>query len=295
MGLKAKILTLAFTFFFMTANLPALQIHKERSIYRNIVITENKGKRCMRFETRRRSISNQACLMIKEPEILVFEYTQSLMAGLSFNSTPRNILIIGLGGGSLPTALHKLLPDSEITSVEIDPSVVKLAKKYFNYQENDKLKTEIKDGRVFVKRAIKKNKNFDWIILDAFNGDYIPEHLLTVEFLTEIKTLLSDGGLLSANTFNSSRLYDYESVTYQKVFKAIRVLKSATKGNRIIFACKCENIDQKSKIDQNLRDELVALGVEIDPILARMSNKIDWDTSVRPLTDQYSPANLLNQ
>ena len=295
MGLKAKILTLAFALLFMTANLSALQIHKERSIYRNIVITESKGKRCMRFETRRRSVSNQACVMIKNPEKLVFEYTQSLMAGLSFNSTPRNILIIGLGGGSLPTALHKLLPDSEIISVEIDPSVVKLAKKYFNYQENDKLKTEIKDGRVFVKRAIKKNKNFDWIILDAFNGDYIPEHLLTVEFLTEIKTLLSDGGLLTANTFNSSRLYDYESVTYQKVFKAIRVLKSATKGNRIIFACKCKNIDQKSKIDQNLRDELVALGVEIDLILARMSNKIDWDTSVRPLTDQYSPANLLNQ
>ena len=54
-------------------------------------------------------------------------------------------------------------------------------------------------------------------MLDAFDGEYIPEHLMTVEFL-EMRDLLSDDGVLVANTFASSKLYDYESATYAEAF-----------------------------------------------------------------------------
>ena len=273
----------------------AKTIHKERSIYRNIVITESKHIRCMQFESRRREIANQACINLRNKKELVFEYAHAMMAGLAFNQTPKRILIIGLGGGTLPNAFSELLPDSEITSVEIDPAVVKLAKQYFSYKESDKIKTVVKDGRVFVKRALKNNEKFDWIILDAFNGDYIPEHLLTVEFLQETKSLLTKGGLLAANTFTSSKLYDYESVTYQKVFNDLMILKSPTKGNRIIFACNCTNISEKIAVDQDLKNRLRPFNVKLHKLMRRLSNKVDWDTSVQPLTDQFSPANLLNQ
>ena len=295
MRLKRSYLLVILSVLVISSTLSARQIHKERSVYRNIVITENKGKRCMRFETRRRSISNQACIRVRNPDQLVFEYTRSLMAGLSFNSQPKNILIIGLGGGSLPMAFNKILPESNVTSVEIDPAVVKLAKKYFNYQESKTIKTAVQDGRVFIKRAIKRKQQFDWIILDAFNGDYIPEHLLTVEFLAEVKMLLSEGGLLSANTFTGSRLYDYESVTYQSVFDKLLILSSATKGNRIIFACNCDDIEKRIDVSDQLTASLERIGVDIAPLVSRFNAEINWDTSVKPLTDQYSPANLLNQ
>ncbi len=195
----------------------------------------------------------------------------------------------------MPTTFAKILPETEIISVEIDPAVAKLAKKYFYYSESGKIKTAIKDGRVYIKRALKKQQTFDWIILDAFNGDYIPEHLLTVEFLTEAKNLLVPGGLLSANTFNGSKLYDYESVTYQSVFDQLQILPSLTKGNRIIFACNCENLAGKIKVNQQIKKALVPFGVDLDSLVSRLTNKVDWDTSVRPLTDQFSPANLLNR
>ncbi len=295
MRIKVKYLFGFLLLFCFCSNLSARTIHKERSIYRNIVIVEQNNKRCMRFETRRRSVSNQACINLQDQDKLVFEYTQSLMAGLAFNPSPKRILIIGLGGGTLPKTFAKILPQTEVVSVEIDPAVAKLAKKYFYYEENDKTQTAIKDGRVYIKRALKKQQTFDWIILDAFNGDYIPEHLLTVEFLTEAKSLLVPGGLLSANTFNGSRLYDYESVTYQSVFKELQILHSVTKGNRIIFACNCEKLSSKINVDQQLKTALVPFGVDLDSLVKRLSSKIDWDTSVPPLTDQFSPANLLNQ
>jgi len=280
---------------FISCNLSAKTIHKERSIYRNIVITEKNELRCMRFESRQRSISNQACIDLKNKDRLVFEYTQSIMAGLAIKPSPERILIIGLGGGSLPKAFSKILPDTEIVSVEIDPAVAKLAKKYFDYVENDKIKTSIKDGRVYIKRAIKQKQKFDWIILDAFNGDYIPEHLLTKEFLEETKTLLAPNGLLSANTFSGSKLYDYESVTYQSVFDHLKVLRSPTKGNRIIFACKCDEFPEKFVLDELTRNKLLLLGIDLSALIRRLSNEVDWDTSVSPLTDQFSPANLLNR
>lgn len=279
----------------LSFELTARTIHTERSIYRNITIVENNQKRCMRFETRRRSISNQACLNLNAKDKLVFEYTQSIMAGLAFNPSPKKILIIGLGGGTLPMTFAKILPETEVVSVEIDPAVAKLAKKYFYYAETDKIKTSIKDGRVYIKRAVKQKQSFDWIILDAFNGDYIPEHLLTVEFLNETKALLAPGGLLSANTFNGSKLYDYESVTYQNVFDELRILPSISKGNRIIFACNCDKLGDRFKLDLPIKTALLPLGVDLDSLVKRLSSKVDWDTSVPPLTDQFSPANLLNQ
>ncbi len=278
-----------------TSQITAKELHRERSLYRNVIVTEKNKIRCMRFETRRKKVSNQACINLKTPDKLVFEYTQSILSGLAYNASPKNILIIGLGGGVLPQTFEKLLPNTVITSVEIDPAVVSIAKKYFNYKESDRIKTSTQDGRVFVKRALRKKQTYDWIILDAFNGDYIPEHLLTIEFLQEIKSLLSDNGILSANTFSSSELYNYESVTYQAVFNQLQILQSPTKGNRIIFACNCKNFQKPPELTKKLAYQLDNYGVDLDYLVARISTKVDWDESVKPLTDQHSPANLLKR
>ena len=280
---------------FLSLDISAKTIHKEKSIYRNIVITEKNSRRCMQFETRRRSASNQACIDLKNKDSLVFEYTRSIMVGLALNPSPKRILVIGLGGGSLAKIFAKIVPQSEVVSVEIDPAVVKLAKRYFDYTETEKITTQIKDGRVYVKRALIKKERFDWIILDAFNGDYIPEHLLTTEFLTEVKTLLSPGGIVSANTFTGSKLYDYESVTYQSVFEHLKILKSPTKGNRIIFACNCDFSKANIRIEQPLIDTLAKYSIDIEMLSNRLSNRVDWKTNLKPLSDQFSPSNLLNQ
>jgi len=292
--MKSLLILISIGLVFSTS-LIAKTIHKERSIYRNVVITENKNIRCMKFETRRKKTSNQACINLDNKTELVFEYAHSVLTGLAYNPDPKRILIIGLGGGSLPNAFKELVPDAEVVSVEIDPAVAKLARQYFDYIETDKIKTKIMDGRVYVKRALKKQQYFDWIILDAFNGDYIPEHLLTMEFLSEVKQLLKPNGLLSANTFNASKLYDYESVTYQAVFNELRILKSPSKGNRIIFACNCDKIDQKLQWDGQLAARLAPYGTDLEMLVNRISAEVNWDTSVKPLTDQFSPANLLIQ
>ncbi|MEE4246319.1 MAG: fused MFS/spermidine synthase [Kangiellaceae bacterium] len=272
------------------------KLHTERSLYRNISVIQDHYLRCMVFETRKENPPYQTCVDQRNKKKLVFNYTKLTLSGLLAQPNASNILVLGLGGGTLPMTLSQLLPNATITSVEIDPVVVKLAKEYFDYVESDKIITKTQDARLFVKRAVIKQQTFDWIILDAFNGDYIPEHLMTEEFLQEVKSILSENGVVTANTFSTSKLYDHESTTYQKVFGDFYNVKRRGSGNRIILASNSSRLLSMERIEasaEKLNTLLKSYDVNTSWLLNRFSQRIDWDINARTLTDQYSPANLL--
>ncbi|MDO6652412.1 fused MFS/spermidine synthase [Colwellia sp. 1_MG-2023] len=277
-------------------------IHQERSLYRNILVEDNNDLRCLKFNTRSTQ-TQQSCFLKSQPDHLVFNYTKLLMASLLFNTQPKRILIVGLGGGTMSNTLAQLYPQSEINNIEIDPAVIKVARDYFGFLESNKIKTYAQDGRIFIKRALLKKESYDWIILDAFNGDYIPEHLMTKEFLQEAKALLSDNGILSANTFSLSKLYAHESATYKAVFGDFYQVTNNANSNRIIVVSKngfsnnrINNSLNKQNIDK-LDKTLSYYGVDIPLLYRKMintKNNQDWPNDTRVLTDQFSPANLLN-
>jgi spermidine synthase len=267
-------------------------IHSERSLYRNIFVTEDGDLRCMTFR-RATEGTRQTCFEKSKPENLYFPYARMMMGSLYLNPDPQRILIVGLGGGTLPMAIRRLLPDSTIDVVEIDAAVTKAARQFFNFKEDDKLKVSEEDGRVFVKRAIAAGTRYDLIMLDAFEDDYIPEHLLTKEFLLEVKSILTPNGVVAANTFSSSGLYPYESATYENTFGKFYNLKSS---NRVIWAqngelTSNETLNANAKL---LEPKLEAIGVRSGFLFTMMNASKDWDANTRILTDQYAPSNLLN-
>ncbi len=269
-------------------------IHTEKSLYRNILVYEEDGQRCMSF-SRRNQTTRQTCQSLTDPDQFVFTYTQMMMGALYLNPHPHAILIIGLGGGVLPTALARMFPETRIDIVEIDPAVVKVARQFFGFNPDQRVQVFEEDGRVFVKRAGKSGRHYDLIMLDAFDHEYIPEHLLTQEFLFEIKVLLTADGVLAANTFSTSRLYHHESTTYQAVFGPFYNLRVQMK-NRIVLA-KMDGLPPLDTIKANataLEEKLKPLGFGSDWLLPLFSTERDWDPNARILTDQYSPSNLLN-
>ena len=183
----------------------------------------------------------------------------------------------------------------ESTYIEIDDAVVRVAKQYFSFAQSDHMKVFVSDARVYVKRALQRGQQYDMIILDAFTGDYIPEHLMTREFFQELKQLMTGDGTLIANTFSDSRLYHHESVTYQQAFETFFNLKMSYTGNRVIIATTqpLPGLNELKARARQLADRLDLYGVKIETYPDHMSTEIDWDSSKRPLTDQFSPANLL--
>lgn len=267
-------------------------VHSERSLYREVLVYEDGSVRCMCF-TRNCRVGRQTCMNKQAPDRFVMNYTQMMMSALFVKPAPRSILIIGLGGGTLPRALHRVLPNATIDVVEIDPAVVRVAQKFFGFSQNERVRVAEADGRVFVKRAQRERRQYDIVMLDAFDHEYIPEHLLTREFLQEVASLLAPGGVLAANTFSSSRLYDHESATYAAVFGTFYNLK---RDNRVILAVKGE-LPPKNVITRNaaqFSQPFAAFEIPIDRHLDMFSTRVDWDRQARVLTDQYSPANLLN-
>ncbi len=267
-------------------------LHSERSLYREVLVYETGSMRCMCF-TRNCRVGRQSCLDVRNPDRFVLNYTRMMLGSLYLKPQPSTILVIGLGGGTLPRALSTLVPGATIDAVEIDPAVVKVAQQYFFFRPSERVRVSEMDGRVFVKRALREGRRYDLIMLDAFDHEYIPEHLLTREFLTEVKTLLTPGGIVAANTFSSSGLYDHESTTYQAVFGSFFNLKSE---NRVIFASNAPLPDAQSLTETSKRfvTPFAALGVNAEQIRGLFNTKMDWDPKARVLTDQYSPANLLN-
>ena len=272
------------------------QIHEERSLYRNILVTEDSTRRCMRFTITRLVGQNQSCRYLENPERLVFPYAKMVLSSLLVQDDPQRILIVGLGGATLPDTYSLLFPEAEILISEIDQAVVDVAREYFDFEETDRIKVEVVDARVHIKRAALRGEKFDLVILDAFNGEYIPEHLMTREFLQEVKSLLPEDGMVVANTFSTSRLYDAESATYENVFGEIYSLNMSGTGNRVIIASNQPLPDRQTLRERvpQWRDKLLRFDMDLRDYPQYMDTDADWDRDARLLTDQYSPANLLN-
>ncbi|MGO2167664.1 spermidine synthase [Pseudoalteromonas sp. AOP31-A2-14] len=273
-------------------------IYKERSLYRNILVEETADLRCLKFDEKSRK-SSQSCMYKSKPNKLVFNYTKMTFASLLMIDNPQNVLIIGLGGGTLSNVIHELYPNAAIENVEIDPAVIKVARDYFSFIETDKVTSKVQDGRIFIKRAALKKEQYDWVILDAFNGDYIPEHLLTKEFFAEVQSVLAPDGVVAANTFSSSKLYQHESATYAAVFGDFINVSTDKNSNRIILAG-LDEMPSEEALDARV-NKLAPMLKKYDVDIEKLRNSLfytkgnrDWPEDTKVLTDQYSPANLLN-
>ena len=120
-GLLLGLLTLGLALWLHCQATPRL-IHTEPSQFSPVVVYEQAGARCMAFESIH-APGRQTCVGLDEPDKMRFEYTRMMMSALFAKPDPQSILLIGLGGGTLPRALHTLLPKATIDTVELDPAV----------------------------------------------------------------------------------------------------------------------------------------------------------------------------
>ena len=278
------------------APLGAEVIHEEASLYRNILVRQLGSERCLLF-TVRRSDRNQSCIDLDDPDRLVFPYARMMLAGLLVNPEPKRILMVGLGGGSLPRTFAALFPEAEQDIVEIDEAVVRVAEEYFLFEPTERMEVHVRDARVFVKRALAAGETWDYVMLDAFTGDYIPEHLMTREFLEEVRGVLAPGGVLVANTFASSQLHEHESATYAEVFPHVAELRLPITLNRILLATAdaWPGEETLAARAEALVAPLRRFAVDPRTLARNVDPDFEFDRQVRVLTDQYAPVNLLRE
>ncbi len=208
-------------------------LYEKPSLFGTIVVTEEQeGLRVLRFS---RGGARQSLVKLGDPEYLGLPYAPVVFVGLALCAEPRRMLVVGLGGGTLPMFLRRHYPDAVIDAVDIDPDVVDVAKRFFGFREDAGMRAHVDDGRRFIEQA---QRPYDAIFLDAFGSAELPAHLTTQEFLHAVRRAVKPDGVVIGNVWGRdyNPLFDAMVRTYQEVFDELVILDVRGAGNKILLA-----------------------------------------------------------
>jgi spermidine synthase len=128
-----------------------------------------------------------------------------MVMGVANQEQPWRVGVIGLGIGTL--AAYGRNAD-RMVFYELDPDVVTIAQNsaYFSYLHDSAAEIEVVvgDARLSLEAELQagKERGFDLLVVDAFNSDAIPVHLLTREAFEIYKRHLRAGGALALHISN---------------------------------------------------------------------------------------------
>ena len=122
--------------------------------------------------------------LVESGFLLTNIWSKGINAHIPKSFSPNTILILGLGGGSNTILVSKRYPKAKITAVEIDAKMVDIAKKYYKINRVKNLKIVISDAIDFIDNL--KNTTYDLILVDCFEGKYIPKKLQDPLFIKKV-------------------------------------------------------------------------------------------------------------
>lgn len=204
------------------------------TVYNSLTV-ERKGSIVELRARARGTEALESAVDLNDPLKLVVHYTRSLYGALYLRPKPQRVLMIGLGGAGFHRLFAAAYPDALLHTVELDPKVLELCETRMGFTPTKNTPVTIMDGRMFVKR---NREQWDWLILDAFRGGFVPPHLKTEEFYRECAARLSDRGVFVSNLHATSQLYFSDLKTIQKVFPQVVLFETLGRGNVIAVAVK---------------------------------------------------------
>ncbi|XP_007525255.1 eEF1A lysine and N-terminal methyltransferase isoform X1 [Erinaceus europaeus] len=210
---------------------------------------------------------------------LCCEHHKAMIAGLALLQnpellleTPLTLLVVGLGGGSLPIFVHDHFPKAYVDAVEIDPSMLDVAKRWFGFSLSERMKVHIEDGLKYISsRAEEKAPpSYDVIMFDVDSKDPAlgmscpPPAFVDPSFLQKVKCILSPEGVFILNLVcRDVKLKDSVLACLQDIFPVLYVRRIDGEVNEILFCQLCpewkretaELLKGAQALEQTLRPE----------------------------------------
>lgn len=199
-------------------------------LYDKPFVIEDDGSRCLYFT--RAFIQSE--MRLADPYGLEFAYTRKMMGFLLFLPEPREVLMLGLGGGSLAKYCHRHLPAARITVVEVDPQVIAFREQFLLPPDGARFRVVQAEAAGYIAQCGDRP---DVVLIDAFDRDGVAPSLATREFYEDVRGLLGSQGLLVANLVGvkAERMAHLEMI--RRVFDGnVILLPVADDGNYVAFA-----------------------------------------------------------
>lgn len=168
--------------------------------------------------------TSYSAAMYLDSDELVFDYSKYYILYEMFKSDVDRVLVMGGGAYSIPKAYLQTLPNAQIDSSEIEPSLIPLSEKYFRLKDDPRMHNYIEDGRRMLHDT---DKRYDVMFSDVYHSMYsVPAHFTTTEFMELVRDRLTPDGVFIANLIGSAEHRDRSFVwseirTMQTVFPQV--------------------------------------------------------------------------
>jgi MFS family permease len=208
--------------------------------------------------------------------------------------------MLGSAAGTIPAQFLAIYGgDTTIDAVEIDPAIIDAGRQYFAMRDaavapdHPNYRVYAEDARAWLATS---GGVYDVIGMDAYHQPYIPFHLTTVEFFSEVRARLADGGVAVVNAGlgpdGDDRLSQAIATTMRQVFPHVYVIDTARFGNQILVG-----VTQRD--DGGLGNFIANYERIDDPTLQAIMETVvarEFDVSVSeytPFTDDRAPVEAL--
>lgn len=240
-------------------------------------VVESDGLRSLHFD----ALTVQSQMRLDDPGGLAIDYTRTMMGFLLFNPEPRDIVMIGLGGGSLAKYCLRTLPRVRFTAVEIDPDVIALRDAFGIPPDGERFRVVCADGAAYVRERAHAP---DVLLIDGFGPGGQPEHLCSAGFYDDCHTMLSDGGVLAANLWSGDRRYGLYASRIRDSFEDRFVAIGAEEdSNRIAFAYKGRGFPpRRSQLVERARMLTAHHPIGIRSTAQRIQSRLERRAHYRP-------------
>jgi spermidine synthase len=177
----------------------------------------------------------QSAMRLDSPDAIELDYVRAMMAFLLFHPEPRDLLMVGLGAGSMARFVHARIPRTRVTVAEINPGVVTVARKYFRFPEEDeRLEIVIEGGAAAV---AQRPASCDVLVVDGFVNGRVADSLCTQSFYDAAFAALRPRGVMVANFMADDRRLERHSARIEKTFgRSPALLLAEEQDNLIAFA-----------------------------------------------------------
>jgi spermidine synthase len=242
-------------------------MYEHDSAFHRLKVMDTNGVRLLKFER-----NQQSSMRLDDPFETDIEYVAYFHLALAIQPSLTRVLVIGLGGGTLVKRFWRDYPEMRIDAVEIDPDVADVAYELFALPRDERINVVVGDGREFLRDT---DATYDLVVVDAYDDDHIPIHLLTEEFLREVQSHLAPDGVVAYNLIAS--VHGEKSKPFRSFYRTVQnvwrnawifpVGLQATGPIQLAFGC---NII------------LFASDIELpaEDLLARIAGRVDGRVSV---------------
>jgi spermidine synthase len=185
-------------------------------------------------------LATQSEMRCDAPEELVIPYTQTMMGFLLFKPRPAKIVVVGLGGGSIPKYCYAKIPQASVLAVEIDPDVVALRDLFCVPPDDERFRVLCEDGAAFVRNA---PNSVDVLLVDGFDMNGQSAQLCTEAFYDDCCRSLVHDGILVVNLAAEDSDARRSVARIRHRFENSVVVDSPDYSNRVVFASRGTQLD----------------------------------------------------